>query len=151
MFHGKLLLNNGEEHSVLLSLQIWIRFHSLLWWMMVRPTEIWSKESGSKEIWCASGSSGLEKPQHTVQLTIFVDGVSRVRPLVIFRGKSLCIKAEQKRKWDKRVKVLFQKNAWCNEKMMKKWTANEWANYLTNSPTPGSSGKILVADVHRAQ
>ena len=34
---------------------------------------------------------------------------------------------------------------------MKEWTANEWANYLTNPPTPGFSGKILVADVHRAQ
>ena len=39
----------------------------------------------------------------------------------------------------------------CDEKMMKEWTANEWANYFTNPPTPGSSGKILVADVHRAQ
>ena len=77
--------------------------------------------------------------------------MSRVRPLVIFRGKGLRIKAEEKRKWDKRVKVLFQKNAWCDEKMMKEWTANEWANYFTNPPTPGSSGKILVADVHRAQ
>ena len=35
--------------------------------------------------------------------------------------------------------------------MMKEWTANEWANYFTNPPTPGSSGKILEADVHRAQ
>ena len=108
-------------------------------------------QTGSKENWCASGSSGLEKRQCTVQLTIFADGVSRARPLVIFRGKDLRIKAEEKLKWDKRVKVLFQKNAWCDEKMMKKWTANEWANYFTNPPTLGSSGKILVADVHRAQ
>ena len=35
--------------------------------------------------------------------------------------------------------------------MMKEWTANEWANYFTKPPTPGSSGKILVAEVHRAQ
>ena len=35
--------------------------------------------------------------------------------------------------------------------MMKEWTANEWTNYFTNPPTPGCSGKILVADVHRAQ
>ena len=47
--------------------------------------------------------------------------------------------------------MLFQKNAWCNEKMMKKWVANEWTNYFTNPPTPGSTGKILVADAHRAQ
>ena len=35
--------------------------------------------------------------------------------------------------------------------MTKEWTANEWANYFTNPSTPGSSGKILVADVYRAQ
>ena len=40
-------------------------------------------QTGLKEIWCASGS-GLKKRQCTVQLTIFEDGVSRVRPLVIF-------------------------------------------------------------------
>ena len=70
-------------------------------------------QTGSKEILCASGSSGLEKRQCSVQLTIFAEGsVSRVRPLVIFRGKGLRIKAEKKRKWHKRMKVLFQKNAW---------------------------------------
>ena len=107
-------------------------------------------QTGSEEIWCASGSSGLEKRKCTAQLTIFADGVSRVRPFVIFQGKGLRIKTEEKRKWDKRVKVLFQKSAWCDEKMMKEWTANERGDYFTNPPTPGSSGKILVADVHRA-
>ena len=101
-------------------------------------------QTGSQEIWCARGSSGLEKQQGTIQFTIFEDGVSRVKPLVIFQGKGLSIKAEEKRKWDKWVKVLFQKNNWCDEKMMKKWTANEWANYFTNPPTPGSSGKMLA-------
>ena len=108
-------------------------------------------QTGSKDISCASGSSGPEKQQCTVQLTIFADGVSRVRSLVIFRRKGLRIKAEKKRKWEKRLKVLFQKNAWCDEMMMKEWTANEWANDFTNPPTSGSSGKILVADVHRGQ
>ena len=58
-------------------------------------------QTGSKEIWCASGSPGLEKRQCTVQLTIFSDGLSRIRPLVIFQGKGLRIKAEEKQKWDK--------------------------------------------------
>ena len=47
--------------------------------------------------------------------------------------------------------LLFQKNTWCDEKMMKEWTAKEWAKYFTNPPRPGSPGKSLVADVHRAQ
>ena len=113
---GSCFVIDGEGHSILPTLQIWIRLYSLLWWMMVRPT---TKQDRKK--------------------------------LVILRGKGLRIKAEEKRKWDKRVKKLFQKNAWCDEKMMKEWTANEWANYFTNHPTPRSSSKILVADVHRAQ
>ena len=44
-------------------------------------------DKGSSEVWCASGSSGLDKRQCTVQLTIFADGVPRVHPLVIFRKK----------------------------------------------------------------
>ena len=52
---------------------------------------------GSSEVWCISGSFGLDKRQCTVQLTIFADGVPRVRPLVIFRGKGLRItRKEQK-------------------------------------------------------
>ena len=64
---------------------------------------------------------------------IFADGAPRVTPSVIFRDKGLHIKAEEKRKWDNRVKVLFEKNAWYNEKMMREWTANEWQ---ITSPTP---------------
>ena len=40
----------------------------------------------SSEVWCVSGFSGLDKRQCSMQLTIFVDGVPRVRPLVVFRG-----------------------------------------------------------------
>ena len=48
-------------------------------------------DKGSSEVWCVSGSSGLDKRQCSVQLTIFADGVSRVRPLVIFPGNGLRI------------------------------------------------------------
>ncbi len=34
------------------------------------------------------GQTGLEKRQCTVQLTIFADGEPRVKPLLIFKGKS---------------------------------------------------------------
>ena len=41
-----------------------------------------------KEAWTQSGQSRLDKRQATVvQLTVFADGVERVRPTVIFRGK----------------------------------------------------------------
>lgn len=106
---------------------------------------------GSKEIWFTSGQSGLDKRQCTVQLTIFGDGVPRVRPAVIFRGQGKRLKPDEKKNWDKRVKVYFQPKAWCDESIMKQWVCEEWGNIFTNPVSPGSSGKILVADVHTAQ
>ena len=34
---------------------------------------------------------------------------------------------------------------------MKQWVSEDWNNMFLNPPTPGSSGKILFADVHAAQ
>ena len=44
------------------------------------------------------------------QLTIFIysDGISRVRPTVIFRCQGKRIKPAEMNSWDKRVKVFFQ-------------------------------------------
>ena len=41
-------------------------------------------EKGVKKIGAQSGQSGLDKRQAPVQLTVFADGVDRVRPTVIF-------------------------------------------------------------------
>ena len=107
--------------------------------------------TGANEVWCASAASGLDKRQCTVQLTAFADGISRVRPLVIFRGQGKRISKKESDAWDSRVKVMFQPNAWCDEEIMKAWIESEWNNVFTNKPTPGSTGKILVLDMHRAQ
>ena len=50
---------------------------------------------GAKEIWVCSGQSGLDKRQCTVQLTVFGDGVCRLRPTLIFWGKGLRISREE--------------------------------------------------------
>ena len=34
--------------------------------------------------------------------------------------------------------------------LMLDWTSQQWNNCFINPPTNGSSGKILIADVHRA-
>ena len=81
--------------------------------------------TGAEEVWCSSGASGLDKRQCTVQLTVFGDGVSRVRPTLIFRGEGKRITPDERRSWDKRENVYFQKNAWCDEVIMKKWTSDE--------------------------
>ena len=103
------------------------------------------------EVWCDTGQSGLDKRQCIVQLTGFADGSTRLPPLIVFKGKGLCISAEGKRKWDKIVAVSFQKSAWCDENVMKQWVKEQWGNALLNSPSAGSIGKILYADVHTTQ
>ena len=44
-------------------------------------------DMGTSNVWVCSGSSGFDKRQYSVQLTIFADGESRVKPLIISRGK----------------------------------------------------------------
>lgn len=97
------------------------------------------------------GSSGLDKRQHMVQLTVFADGAPRVRPTIIFCCKVKRISTKEKESWDHRVKVTFQDKAWCNENMMKDWTEHEWGNMFKNPLRLGSSRKICIPDVHRAQ
>jgi len=41
---------------------------------------------GKRTVWVKSKKSGWGKRQATIQLTVFADGVSRVLPLLIFRG-----------------------------------------------------------------
>ena len=106
---------------------------------------------GAKEMLVRSGQSGLDKRQCTVHLTVFGDGVCRLRPTLIFRGKGLRISKEEKSNWDKRVKVFFQEKAWCDQTIMKCWINEEWGNMFFNPANPESSGKIVCADVHRAQ
>ena len=46
-------------------------------------------KKGVKEVWAQSEQSDLDNRQATVQLTVFADGVDRVRPTFILRGKGL--------------------------------------------------------------
>ena len=84
-------------------------------------------------------------------MIVFADGVDRVRPTVIFRGKGLRISAKEKQSYDRRVKVMYQGKAWCHQEIMKEWISTEWANPFKNPIGQNSDGKILIADVHRAQ
>ena len=53
-----------------------------------------------------------------------------------------------KESYDKRVRVMFQEKAWCDENIMKEWINTEWSNRFTN---PLRTKKILIGDVHLAQ
>ena len=104
---------------------------------------------GKKNIWVKSTSSGLDKRQMTIQLTIFADGIPRVKPIVVFRGKDLRITPTEKALWDSRVHVVFQDNACVNEDIFLWWIEHAWK--LSCMSIFDKSQKLLVLDVHQAQ
>lgn len=95
-------------------------------------------------VWVRGGGSGLEKRQCTVQLTIFADGVPRVKPFLIFKGTGKRISLRERVLYDRRVIVHFQKNAWCDEVAMGYWARNCWKPFVKQE-------SLLVLDMHKAQ
>ena len=83
---------------------------------------------GAKEVWSQSCQSGLDKRQATVRLTVFADGVTRVRPTLIFRGTGKRIPVGEKNTTTDVSRVMYQKN----EAVMKDYIQTEWANPFTN-------------------
>ena len=105
-------------------------------------------DKGKKSVWHRSCAPGLEKRLCTIQLTVFADGKAYVKPLLIFQGKGLRIADVERKQYDSQVVVRFQKNAWCDEKVMKFWVRNMWKRPFGDD---SSRSKLLIADVHRAQ
>ena len=79
-----------------------------------------------------------------MQLTIFADGKSRIKPLLIFRGTGKRIPLTEQLKYDKHVTVQFQPNAWCDEEAMERWIRTSWKPYVKEEI-------LLVLDLHKAQ
>ena len=52
-------------------------------------------DTGGKRVRVRGASSGLEKRQCTVQVTLFADGVPQVKPMVIFHEKGKRISLER--------------------------------------------------------
>lgn len=53
-------------------------------------------DTGDKTVWVRGGASSLDKRQCTAQITLFADGVPRVKPLLIFKGKGKRITLREK-------------------------------------------------------
>jgi hypothetical protein len=75
---------------------------------------------GSKQVWVAQPSSGLDKRQATLQLCIRAEGEQNVKPALVFRGKGRVEKVE-KEQYDKGVDVYVQSCAWVDEEVNMKW------------------------------
>ena len=80
--------------------------------------------TNSSTVWVRGAKSGLDKRQCTIQLTIFADGLPRVKPYIIFRGKGKRISFKEQLQYDKRATVRFQENAWCDGSAMEYWAKN---------------------------
>lgn len=96
---------------------------------------------GAKQVWVSQPSAGLDKRQATLQLCIRADGEQNVKPALIFRGKGRVAMAE-KGKYDKRVDVYFQQNAWMDEEINMQWVQGT----LIPGIGKGSDEKVLFAD-----
>ena len=101
-------------------------------------------KKGAEEIWIASDQSGLEKSHCDIELTVFADGKT-LSPLIIFWGLGLRINiVEKKKNFIDALRLFFSlKHGW------RKYC--DWGNHFVNPATPGSTGKILFAYIHRAQ
>ena len=75
---------------------------------------------------------------------MFADGVSQVKPLVIFKGKGKRNPLAELARYDRRVNVHFQENAWCDESVMSYWAHHCWKPHI-EAPT------LLILDEHKAQ
>lgn len=68
----------------------------------------------------------------------------RINLTIVFHGKRLQINLREKLEYDKRVVVVYQENAWCDEKVMAAWIRHQWKPFCEGN-------MLLITDVHRAQ
>jgi len=102
---------------------------------------------GNQTVWAKSRKSGWGKRQATIQLTIFADGIARVKPLMIFCGESKSKSAARKRearRYDPRVVVRFNKKAYANTDIILFWLQDLLLPVLGTRPT------LLVMDLFRS-
>jgi len=81
---------------------------------------------GDKTIWAKSAKSGWDKRQATLVLTVFADGVGRVKPLILFKGTEDSrmqerYYGEERKQYDKRVEVWFNPKGYANTQTTVKW------------------------------
>jgi hypothetical protein len=97
------------------------------------------------------GSSGLDKRQATLQLTIRAGGAQIVRCGLIFRGQGKVISDEEKAMYmalSPYVKVYFQPSAWADESVMVAWLAD----FMEDITSAGIRHEVLLGmDRHGAQ
>lgn len=107
-------------------------------------------DRGSHTVQIRSTRSGWDKRQATILLCIFADGAMRVKPLILFKGalaENLTRRADRERRaaeiarYDPRVLVQFNPNAYANESVLVNWIIDMLVPALPSGP------RLLALDV----
>jgi len=106
-------------------------------------------DRGSHTVQVRSTKSGWNKRQATVILCVFADGAMRVKPLLLFKGAEVLTRThdQQRRaseiaRYDPRIAVYFNPNAYANETVLL-----HWINNLLVPALPVSRPSMLALDV----
>ena len=91
---------------------------------------------GEKTVWIKGATSGWEKRQATLQLTVFADGGNYVKPLIFYRGKGLGPGVQREmREYDPWVVVKFNPTAYANSGNMVEWLQEQLIPVLEGCQT----------------
>jgi hypothetical protein len=97
------------------------------------------------------GSSGLDKRQATLQITIRAGGRQIIRMAIIFRGKGIVLSETEQACYAELapyLKVHFQPNAWADGRMMHNWLSD----FVQDLNIGGVTREVLLGmDRHGAQ
>lgn len=108
---------------------------------------------GSKTVWVKTHRSGWDYRQATLMLYVSADGISRCKPLIIFKGKdgpkNNTIKKEMT-KYDPGVVVQWNPKAYCNAGVMITWLENQY-KYATIGFHNPNTKRLLSLDVFTGQ
>ena len=100
---------------------------------------------GDETVWAESIRSGWDKRQATLVLTVFADGIPYVKPDILFRGTDNpalqeSYYGEERKHYDPRVDVHFNKKGYCNEGTTVKYITEKLVPAFTscrcNLPVP---------------
>ena len=77
---------------------------------------------GEKRVWISGSKKGDDKREATLQLCVCLsNSAQQPKATIIFRGKGLRIKQQERQSWDKAVNVLFQSKAWADNGICLHW------------------------------
>jgi len=89
-------------------------------------------QRGAKTVWVKESRSGWDKRQASLVLCVFADGISRIPPMIIFRGTGARLGAEKLR-YHAGVLIEFNATAYMNDTL--------FAKYITNYLVPALGGR----------